>query len=282
MLFTLLRYYYPCRLSDRCQNSQCRPPGNRREGKDPIQAEDRWKAGSLPSRQCTLPYGQNNNGNPPGNWNGSFWHIRRTVPIWPQAISTNSEGSNQTCKACGLRTTTPSSRLFGNWYGANHKPFLKRASGCFQNVGKNVLTPEGCTLKTSKCLAIMATKKLSVPVIFEPPCIMVLPVWHYTTTCAAVGKTVAGEERTCLGQLYQLNQPTVSFGVWTTPFFTVEERVFILESYLKTMSYVHCRQSFWKIWKVSANKMVIVKIILKNSVKQVHFWTRIVIGRSQC
>ena len=35
------------------------------EGKDPIQAEDRWKAGSLPSRQCTPPYGQNNNGNPP-------------------------------------------------------------------------------------------------------------------------------------------------------------------------------------------------------------------------
>ena len=26
---------------------------------------------------------------------------------------------------------------------------------------------------------------------------------------------------------------------------TVEERVFILESYLKTMSYVHCRQSFF-------------------------------------
>jgi hypothetical protein len=25
---------------------------------------------------------------------------------------------------------------------------------------------------------------------------------------------------------------------------TVEERVFILESYLKTMSYVHCRQRF--------------------------------------
>jgi len=59
---------YPCRLSDRCQNSQCslllRPPGNRHEGKDPIQAEDRWKAGSLTSRQCTPPYGQNNNGNP--------------------------------------------------------------------------------------------------------------------------------------------------------------------------------------------------------------------------
>ena len=26
---------------------------------------------------------------------------------------------------------------------------------------------------------------------------------------------------------------------------TVEERVFILESYFKTMSYVHCRQSFF-------------------------------------
>jgi hypothetical protein len=25
---------------------------------------------------------------------------------------------------------------------------------------------------------------------------------------------------------------------------TVEERVFILESYVKTMSYVHCRQNF--------------------------------------
>ncbi|PNF22742.1 hypothetical protein B7P43_G06660 [Cryptotermes secundus] len=30
-----------------------------------IQAEERWKVGSLPSRQCTPPYGQNNNGNPP-------------------------------------------------------------------------------------------------------------------------------------------------------------------------------------------------------------------------
>jgi hypothetical protein len=27
---------------------------------------------------------------------------------------------------------------------------------------------------------------------------------------------------------------------------TVEERVFILESYVKTMSYVHCKQSFFK------------------------------------
>jgi Lon protease-like protein len=27
---------------------------------------------------------------------------------------------------------------------------------------------------------------------------------------------------------------------------TVEERVFILDSYLKTMSYAHCRQSFFE------------------------------------
>jgi acetone carboxylase gamma subunit len=30
---------------------------------------------------------------------------------------------------------------------------------------------------------------------------------------------------------------------------TVEERVFILESYLKTMSYAHCRQSFLEKFK---------------------------------
>jgi len=31
---------------------------------------------------------------------------------------------------------------------------------------------------------------------------------------------------------------------------TVEERVFILESYLKTMSYAHCRQSFFEKFRV--------------------------------
>jgi hypothetical protein len=30
----------------------------------------------------------------------------------------------------------------------------------------------------------------------------------------------------------------------------VEERVFILESYLKTMSYTHCRQSFFKKFRI--------------------------------
>jgi hypothetical protein len=43
------------------------------------------------------------------------------------------------------------SDLQGMWFADDaviHKPFLKRASGCFQNVGKNALTPEGSTLKT--------------------------------------------------------------------------------------------------------------------------------------
>jgi hypothetical protein len=35
----------------------------------------------------------------------------------------------------------------------------------------------------------------------------------YTTTCAGVGNTVAGEGRTGLGHPYQLNQSTVSAGV---------------------------------------------------------------------
>jgi len=31
---------------------------------------------------------------------------------------------------------------------------------------------------------------------------------------------------------------------------TVEERVFILESYLKTMSYAHCRQSYFEKFRI--------------------------------
>jgi len=30
----------------------------------------------------------------------------------------------------------------------------------------------------------------------------------------------------------------------------VEERVFILENYLKTMSYAHCRQSFFEKFRI--------------------------------
>ena len=37
---------------------------------------------------------------------------------------------------------------------------------------------------------------------------------------------------------------------------TVEERVFILESYLKTMSYAHCRRSFFEKFRIL--KMIII------------------------
>jgi hypothetical protein len=45
---------------------------------------------------------------------------------------------------------------------------------------------------------------------------------------------------------------------------TVEERVCILESYLKTMSYIHCRQSFFvKFRRQVPVKCAIVKMIKK-------------------
>ena len=45
---------------------------------------------------------------------------------------------------------------------------------------------------------------------------------------------------------------------------TVEERVFIVESYLKTMSYVHCRQSFFeKFGRQAPVKCAIAKMIKK-------------------
>ena len=40
---------------------------------------------------------------------------------------------------------------------------------------------------------------------------------------------------------------------------TVGERVFILESYLKTMSYAHCRQSFFEKFRIL--KMNITRVI---------------------
>jgi hypothetical protein len=44
----------------------------------------------------------------------------------------------------------------------------------------------------------------------------------------------------------------------------MEERVFILKSYLKTMSYAHCRQSFFKKFRRQAPvKSVIAKMIKK-------------------
>jgi hypothetical protein len=50
---------------------------------------------------------------------------------------------------------------------------LKRTSGCFQNVGENVLIPEGSTLKTDMCKLVFGNYglgKKSVLAIFEPPC----------------------------------------------------------------------------------------------------------------
>jgi hypothetical protein len=45
---------------------------------------------------------------------------------------------------------------------------------------------------------------------------------------------------------------------------TVEERVFILESYLKTVSYAHSRKSFFKKFRRQAPvKSAIAKIIKK-------------------
>jgi hypothetical protein len=45
---------------------------------------------------------------------------------------------------------------------------------------------------------------------------------------------------------------------------TVEELVFILESYLKTMSYAHCRQSFFEKFRRQAPvKSAVVKMIKK-------------------
>jgi hypothetical protein len=45
---------------------------------------------------------------------------------------------------------------------------------------------------------------------------------------------------------------------------TVEERVFILESYLKTMAYAHCRQSFFEKFRRQAPvKSSMAKIIKK-------------------
>jgi Tfp pilus assembly protein PilO len=59
----------------------------------------------------------------------------------------------------------------------------------------------------------------------------------------------------------------------------VEERLFILESYLKTMSYAHCRQSFFEKFRRQAPvKSAIAKMILKFR-ETGSLLTRIVIGR---
>jgi hypothetical protein len=43
----------------------------------------------------------------------------------------------------------------------------------------------------------------------------------------------------------------------------MEERVFILESYLKTMSYTHCRQSLFEKFRRQAPVNVLLRKLLK-------------------
>ena len=54
---------------------------------------------------------------------------------------------------------------------------------------------------------------------------------------------------------------------------TVEERVFILESYLKTMSYAHCRQSFFQ-------KFRILKVNVTRAIEEVNERTLIKVARN--
>jgi hypothetical protein len=54
---------------------------------------------------------------------------------------------------------------------------------------------------------------------------------------------------------------------------TVEERVFILESYLKTMSYAQCRQSFFE-------KFRILKVNITRAIEEVNKRTLIKVARN--
>jgi hypothetical protein len=45
---------------------------------------------------------------------------------------------------------------------------------------------------------------------------------------------------------------------------TVEEHVFILESYLKKMSYAHCRQSFFEKFRRQAPVKIAIAKMIKN------------------
>jgi len=50
----------------------------------------------------------------------------------------------------------------------------------------------------------------------------------------------------------------------------VEERLFILESYLKTMSYAHCRQSFFEKFRILKMKITCaIKEVNKRTLRKV-------------
>jgi hypothetical protein len=78
------------------------------------------------------------------------------------------------------------------------------------------------------------------------------------------------EGKTGLGHPYQLNQSTVSVGFLNNAILyvfimrlTVEERVFILESYLKTISYANCRQ-------ISFEKFRILKMNITSAIEEIN------------
>jgi hypothetical protein len=54
---------------------------------------------------------------------------------------------------------------------------------------------------------------------------------------------------------------------------TVKERVFILKSYLKTMSYAHCRQSFFE-------KFIILKMNITRAIEKENERTLIEVARN--
>jgi hypothetical protein len=49
---------------------------------------------------------------------------------------------------------------------------------------------------------------------------------------------------------------------------TVEERVFILESYLKTMSYAHCRQSFFEKFRSNPRDLRQLKMNITRAIEE--------------
>jgi hypothetical protein len=49
---------------------------------------------------------------------------------------------------------------------------------------------------------------------------------------------------------------------------TKEERLFILKSYVKTMSYVHCRQSFFEKFRRQAPLKSAIAKMIKNEVNE--------------
>jgi hypothetical protein len=51
---------------------------------------------------------------------------------------------------------------------------------------------------------------------------------------------------------------------------TVEERVFILESYLKTMSYAHCSQSFFERFRSQARDLKQLRMNITRAIEEVN------------